>query len=116
MLQEDSLDIKSIVEILAKSKKGKKKNNTTHKLLPFLLDILGEKKCISVLKTFAGECINFPSINSLIEAYFISIIWEEVNKININHPRVRGEKIKSLSKKYNCDAKTLYNIAKTSLK
>ena len=71
MLQEGLLDIKSIVEILAKSKKGAKRHNSSHKLLPLLLEIVDERQCSEILRVFAGKCIRFPSNKSLKEACLI---------------------------------------------
>lgn len=112
MEDTQELSLKDILQILAKSKKSSKKKNTSHKLLPLLLDIVGEKQCMDILRIFAGEGVYFPTIKSLNEACSILFIWKEVNKIDVKERRKRGEKIKYLSERFNCDAKKLYKIGK----
>ena len=81
MLQKDSHEIGSIIDILAKSKKGAKRNNSSHKLLPILLEIVSEKQCSEILRIFAGKCIRFPSNKSLKEACLILLRQKELKKI-----------------------------------
>jgi len=64
-----------------------------------------------LLKAFAGKTINFPTINSLIEAYFMYFIWEELNKIPKKYRKRKSNKMNELSKKYNCNAKKIYELS-----
>lgn len=107
--------LKDILQILARSKKGKKEKDTTHKLLPLLLDIVGEKYCMDILKVFAGKRINFPSVNSLREVYLILFIWKEINKIKKHDGINKNKKLTQLSHDFDCDAFLLYKIAKSIL-
>jgi len=77
--------------------------------LPILVDLLGEKKFISLLVAMAGKNVYFPSINTLLNMIVAFNIYNEVvSKTDKKNKKGRGKLIDKLSEKYKCDARLLY--------